>query len=51
MGDAGDFDQQLIALKQKMGLLGAGSPPEAKQLGKGASEAELVEDDDAGAGR
>jgi phage shock protein A len=46
-----DADQQLLALKQKMGLLGAGAPPEAKQLGKGAAEAELVEDDDAGAGR
>jgi len=44
-----DADQQLAALKQKMGLLGAGGPaPESKQLGKGAKEAELVEDDDAG---
>jgi len=29
-----------------MGLLEAGSSTEAKQLGKGAAEAELVEDDD-----
>ena len=46
-----DADQQLAALKQKMGLLGAGgASPESKQLGKGAKEAELVEDDDAGHG-
>ena len=45
-----DADQQLLALKQKMGLLGAGAAPEAKQLGKGAAEAELVEDEDAGQG-
>ncbi|PYO42320.1 MAG: hypothetical protein DMD29_03855 [Gemmatimonadetes bacterium] len=46
-----DADQQLAALKQKMGLLGAGgAAPESKQLGKGAKEAELVEDDDAGHG-
>src|SRR6266540_3279573 len=41
-----DADQQLLELKRKMGLLPAGSPTEAKQLGKGAAEAELVEDDD-----
>jgi len=41
-----DADQQLMALKQRMGLLGAGSPPETKQLGKGATEAELVDDDE-----
>ena len=41
-----DADQQLLALKQRMGLLGAGSPPETKQLGKGATEAELVDDDE-----
>ena len=41
-----DADQQLLALKQRMGLLGAGSPPESRQLGKGATEAELVDDDD-----
>jgi phage shock protein A len=41
-----DADQQLVALKQRMGLLGAGSPPETKQLGTGATEAELVDDDE-----
>ncbi|HTY07506.1 MAG TPA: PspA/IM30 family protein [Gemmatimonadales bacterium] len=43
-----DADQQLMALKQKMGLLGAGSPADTKQIGKGAKDAELVEDDEAG---
>src|SRR2546422_2919737 len=42
-----DADQQLLDLKRKMGLLTAGSPAGGKQLGKGAAEAELVEDDDA----
>ncbi len=46
----GSVDQQLSALKEKMGLLGPGKPAEAKQLGAGkqrqAAEAELVEDDD-----
>src|SRR2546425_330865 len=42
-----DADQQLLDLKKKMGLLGAGAPAEAKQLGKGAADAGLVEDDDA----
>src|SRR2546428_463564 len=42
-----DTDQQLLVLKQKLGLLPAGSPAAAKQLGKGAKEAELVQDDDA----
>src|SRR5689334_16963955 len=42
-----DADQQLLDLKRKLGLLAAGSG-ESKQLGKGAAEAELVEDDDAG---
>src|SRR6266516_3996058 len=42
-----DADQQLLDLKRKLGLLPAGSPAEAKRLGKGATEAELVEDDDA----
>jgi phage shock protein A len=46
-----DADQQLLALKKKMGMLGAGSPPEAKQLGTGASDAELVEDDESGHAR
>jgi hypothetical protein len=44
-------DDQLLALKRKMGLLPAGSPAEAKQLGQGAKEAELLEDDDAEHGR
>jgi phage shock protein A len=42
-----DADQQLLDLKRKMGLLPAASSGESKQLGKGAAEAELVEDDDA----
>jgi phage shock protein A len=42
-----DADQQLLDLKRKMGLLPAGSSGESKQLGKGAAEAQLVEDDDA----
>src|SRR2546422_4218632 len=46
-----DADQQLLELKRKMGLLPAGSPGEAKQLGKGATEADLIEDDDAEIGR
>src|SRR3989442_1669893 len=47
LGGRADTDQQLLALKQKLGLLPAGSPAAAKQLGKGAKEAELVQDDDA----
>lgn len=39
-------DEQLLALKQKMGLLPAGSPAESKRLGKGAADAELLEDED-----
>ncbi|MBK6421259.1 MAG: PspA/IM30 family protein [Gemmatimonadetes bacterium] len=42
-------DQQLLELKAKMGMLGAGSGGPAKQLGKGAGEAveaELVDDED-----
>src|ERR1051326_5909636 len=43
-----DADQQLLALKRKMGLLpSGGSPEQARALGKGAKEAELLEDDDA----
>ena len=49
-----DADTQLLALKQKMGLLSAGAPGEApKQIGAGGTvaadihEAELVDDDDA----
>src|SRR6266705_3461014 len=41
-----DADQQLLNLKRKMGLLPAGSCGESKQLGKGAAEAQLVDDDD-----
>ena len=43
----GSADQQLLELKAKMGMLGAGS--DAKRLGKGGEtihDAELVEDDD-----
>src|SRR5262249_52822026 len=41
-------DQQLLELKSRMGLLGAGGGGAAKQLGKGGEtvEAELVDDDD-----
>jgi len=46
-----DADEQLLELKRKMGLLPAGSAPEAKALGKGAKEADIVEDDDAEHGR
>ena len=42
-----DADQQLLALKRKMGLLPGGTQAEARALGKGAKEAELLEDDDA----
>lgn len=41
-----DADQQLAALKQRLGLLEPGTSPEAKQLGKGATDAELVDDDE-----
>lgn len=41
-------DEQLAALKQKMGLLGGGAPSPTKQIGKGAADAELVEDDESG---
>jgi phage shock protein A len=40
-----DADQQLLSLKRKMGLLSGGST-ESKQLGKGAAEAQLADDDD-----
>jgi phage shock protein A len=50
----GSVDQQLAALKEKMGALGPGKPADAKQLGAGsrreAAEAELVEDDEEQAG-
>src|SRR6266480_917293 len=42
-----DADEQLLALKRKMGLLPGGAPQQARALGKGAKEAELLEDDDA----
>src|SRR5207302_11308481 len=42
-----DADQQLLDLKRKLGLLPAGTSGESKQLGKGAAEAELVDDDEA----
>src|SRR6266536_1602329 len=37
-------DEQLLALKRKMGLLPGGTQEPAKALGKGAQEAELLED-------
>ena len=43
-----DADTQLLALKQRMGLLGAGKAEEPKQLGAGkgeVQEAELVDDE------
>ena len=50
----GSSEQQLLALKQRMGLLGAGAKPaEPKALGKGGEtihDAELVEGDDAPGG-
>src|SRR6266704_3675911 len=39
-------DEQLLALKRKMGLLPGGTQEQAKALGKGAKDAELLEDDD-----
>ena len=45
----GSADQQLLELKAKMGLLGAGSGSDARRLGKGAEnieDAELVEEDE-----
>src|SRR5437016_4118340 len=42
-----DAAQQLLDLKRKLGLLPAGSSGESKQLGQGAAEAELVDDDEA----
>jgi phage shock protein A len=43
----GTSDQQLVALKQRMGLLPGGSPANNRQLGKGSEaihEAEVVEE-------
>ena len=46
----GSVDQQLAALKEKMGALGPGKPSESRQLGAGkrqeAAEAEVVDDDE-----
>jgi phage shock protein A len=46
----GSVDQQLLSLKQKMGLLGAGGVPGRQQLPSGkpaeAEEAELVDDEE-----
>jgi phage shock protein A len=47
----GGVDQQLAALKEKMGLLAPGQSPGARQLGAGrkdAAEAELVDDGEEG---
>ena len=47
----GTADQQLLALKQRMGLLPAGGPNSAKQLGKGAEtvhDAEIIEETGSG---
>lgn len=38
----GSSDQQLLELKQKMGLLGAGKAEAPKQIGGGAADAEIV---------
>lgn len=50
----GSSDQQLLELKQKMGLLGAGGSGGAKQIGKGGEEvvhdARVVDDDEKSAG-
>jgi phage shock protein A len=50
----GSVDQQLAALKEKMGALGAGKPPESRQIGSGrrrdAADADLVENDEERAG-
>ena len=49
----GSSDQQLLELKQKMGLLGAGKAPDTRQLGKGEEvvhDARVVDDDEKGAG-
>lgn len=50
----GSADQQLLELKQKMGMLPAGESPEQRQLGSGAqdnvTDAEVIEDKDASQG-
>jgi phage shock protein A len=43
--DSVSADAQLLALKQKMGLLPAGSPQESRQLGAGATDEEHVHAD------
>ena len=40
-----DADQQLLDLKRRMGLLPAGSPEGSKQIGKGANDAPVADDD------
>jgi len=45
----GNADQQLLELKAKMGMLGAGGGGPAKQIGKGDVEDAEVEPDDEGA--
>jgi phage shock protein A len=46
----GTMDQQLLELKGKMGMLGAGGGQAAKQIGAGDTvhEAEIVDDHDEG---
>ena len=47
----GSSDQQLLELKSKMGILGAGRPQGSKQIGAGREEvrdAELIEEGDEG---
>ena len=49
----GSSDQQLLELKQKMGVLGAGGTQSAKQIGKGEDvvlDAKVVDDDEKGVG-
>ncbi|HZS61818.1 MAG TPA: hypothetical protein VFA43_21285, partial [Gemmatimonadaceae bacterium] len=42
---AANADSQLLALKQKMGLLGAGAAPDNRQLGAGGqAHEEIVHD-------
>jgi hypothetical protein len=49
----GSSDQQLLELKSKMGILGAGRPQGSKQIGTGRApadvhDAELIEEGDEG---
>ena len=44
---AGGVDQRLLALKQKMGVLPAGTSQPAKQLGSGDDETVAAEIEDA----